>query len=180
MGTRLSQRRAWRLGRATSSQVAMAQPMAQIQITPLLDVMLVLLVFGAACAVMRPSGGQTGKAEPLLSEVQELPLAMPELPALTAVPAPTPSHDRLLIGLGLHGRLYWREQPVTPDILQQQLAQVLAERPAQTVLLAAEAQLPYAELMHWLGWLQAQGVVRLSLLSRINVRATPPASPKIP
>ena len=180
MGTRLSRRSAWRHGRGTSSQAAMAQPMAQIQITPLLDVMLVLLVFGAACVVIRAPGRQAGKAEPLVSEVQEMPLAMPELPALTAVPAPAPGHDSPLIGLGLHGRLYWREQPVTPDILQQQLAQVLAERPMQSVLLAADAQLPYVELMHWLGWLQSQGVVQLSLLSRIKAHASPPASPKIP
>lgn len=180
MGTRLSRRSAWRHGRVTSSQAAMVQPMAQIQITPLLDVLLVLLVFGAACAVIRPSGGQAGRAEHLVSDVQKMPLSMPELPAMTAVPVPASGEDRILIGLGLHGRLFWREQPVTPDILQQQLAQVLADRPSQTVLLAAEAQLPYAELMHWLGWLQAQGVVQLSLLSQINANARPPASPKIP
>ncbi len=178
MGAGLSHRTEWRAVSRLSGKLP--APTAQIQITPLLDVLLVLLIFGAAFAGARTSASPTAPTEPMARVMQDLPLTLPALPALSAAQPPDPGDGQVLIGLGLHGRLFWREQPVTAEILQQQLQQALAERPLRRVVLAADAALPYADWAHWLVWLQARGVTQFSLLNLADPRAVAPASPKIP
>ncbi len=145
-------------------------PLPQIQVTPLIDVLLVLLVLG----VLAGSAAQTGKhasAKSLTSTDVLAGLTLPLRSGVDAAPMLTPTDDRLWMGLGLQGRLSWREVPVTHDILTRQLREALTHNRHAEVWLAVDQDVPYADLLPWLEWLQAQQVTRLTLLRR----APPPA-----
>jgi biopolymer transport protein ExbD len=137
----------------------------QIQITPLVDVLLVLLVLG----LLAWAGNRAGSRVVLTSEPAPAPLPGLSLPlrhAADAQRASAADEKALLIGLGLHGHLSWRGTPVTRDILEQQLRQALEHDAQADVWLAADEALPYADLLPWLEWLQARQVSRLTLLTR--------------
>jgi biopolymer transport protein ExbD len=149
----------------------MSQPPAQMQITPLIDVLLVLLVMGVlAWSASQASGHARVKAS--ASSDALLGLTLPLRSGVDAASTLTPTEDRLWIGLGLQGRLSWGEAPVTRDILTRQLREALKHNRHAEVWLAVDQALPYADLLPWLEWLQAQQVTRLTLLHR----AQPPAS----
>jgi len=144
-------------------------PLPQIQITPLIDVLLVLLVLG----VLAGSAAQTGtpaSAKSLSTTDALAGLSLPLRSGVDAAPMLTPADDRLWMGLGLQGRLSWREVPVTRDILARQLREALSHNRHAEVWLAVDQDVPYADLLPWLEWLQTQQVTRLTLLRR----AAPP------
>lgn len=145
-------------------------PSAQIQITPLVDVLLVLLVLGMlAWEASRASGRTTARANAPMELLQGL--SLPLRAGATAQQDVMLDDTSWLVGLGAHGQLSWRGVPVTRDILAQQLRQAREHDPAASVWLAVDEALPYADLMVWLEWLQAQQVSQLTLLSRAQSSA---------
>ncbi|MEY3912720.1 MAG: hypothetical protein RL509_764, partial [Pseudomonadota bacterium] len=95
-----------------------------MQITPLIDVLLVLLVMGVlAWSASQASGHARVKAS--ASSDALLGLTLPLRSGVDAASALAPTEDRLWIGLGLQGRLSWGEAPVTRDILTRQLREAL-------------------------------------------------------
>jgi len=143
----------------------LAQPTMQIQITPLIDVLLVLLVLGLlAWAGHRASGRGTPSEVTPVALMQGLTLPLRgEADASNPV---TLGEDSLWVELAVHGQLSWRGTPVTRDILAQQLRQAREQDPQAEVWLAIDERLTYADVMPWLEWLQSQHVARLTLLSR--------------
>ena len=113
---------------------------------------------------IRLRGMRARAREPALEPVPGL--SLPLRPHTGESPQTRWGERTALIGLGPHGRLNWRGTPVTRDMLEQQLSQVLAQDPQADVWLAADEALPYADLLPWLEWLQAQHVVRVTLLTR--------------
>ena len=149
--------------RRVAARRFVAVPVPQLSVTPLVDVLLVLLVLGLLAWTGATSHDHRAR-EPALEPVPGL--SLPLRPH-TGESAQTRWGERTaLIGLGPHGRLNWRGTPVTRDMLEQQLSQVLAQDPQADVWLAADEALPYADLLPWLEWLQAQHVVRVTLLTR--------------
>jgi biopolymer transport protein ExbD len=142
----------------------------QIHITPLIDVLLVLLVLGGLAWSGSQVAAHTHVRATSSSDVLpglSLPLRSPvEISA--DVPSPP---DRLMIGLGVQGRLSWREVPVTRDILAHQLRTALEQDRLAEVWLAVDQAVPYADVLAWLEWLQAQQVTRLTLLNRSPLSA---------
>jgi biopolymer transport protein ExbD len=151
-------------------------PVAQIQITPLLDVLLVLLVLGllawAASRVSARTSVQQVAPVPLLQG-----LTLPLQGATDASRPIVPSEASALVGVGAQGQLSWRGVPVTRDILTLQLRRARELDPRVEVWLAVDEALPYADLMTWLDWLQLQQVSRLTLLSRSQPPAQSPGKP---
>ena len=80
------------------------QPMSDINVTPLVDVMLVLLVIFIL-------------ATPLMAS--RLALDLPKAAASTT-PAPEPA-AAVRIALDAQGQLYWDEEAIAPDSLAQRL-----------------------------------------------------------
>ena len=151
--------------RTVAARQYVAVPVPQLSVTPLVDVLLVLLVLGLLSWTGATSHDHRARErEPALEPVPGL--SLPLRPH-TGESAQTRWGERTaLIGLGPHGRLNWRGTPVTRGMLEQQLSQVLAQDPQADVWLAADEALPYADLLPWLEWLQAQHVVRVTLLTR--------------
>ena len=140
-----------------------AQP--QIHVTPLVDVLLVLLILGMlAWAGHRVGGHVVPMGEPAPERLTGL--ALPFRNATDAQHQMGGDEQALLIGLGLHGQLSWRGTPVTRDILEQQLRLALDRDAQANVWLAVDEALPYADWLPWLEWLQARQVSRLTLLTR--------------
>ena len=155
-------------------------PQVLIQITPLIDVLLVLLVLG----MLAWSGSQATRhanerAAALARSTPELlqGLSLPLRHGTEVARSVILEEDGVRIGLGLQGRLTWREAPVTRDILTSQLRTALEQNPHAEVWLAVDQAMPYADLLPWLDWLQSQRVQRLTLLSRSQPSAAQTGKP---
>jgi biopolymer transport protein ExbD len=154
--------------------VPVTLPVAQIQITPLIDVLLVLLVLGVLAWTGSHAGRHAGGRTPsqAVSSWDDLHgLTLPLRNGLDADRKITSPDDGIRIGLGLQGRLTWGGAPVTLDILTRQLHEALERRPHTEVWLSVDQALPYADVLPWLAWLQTQQVTHLTLLSRIQPAA---------
>ncbi|PXW95830.1 biopolymer transport protein ExbD/biopolymer transport protein TolR [Sphaerotilus hippei] len=132
------------------------QPMSDINMTPLIDVMLVLLVIFMITA-------------PLMTS--RLKLDLPKAEAAAAGQAPV---DALQIALQADGALYLAEERLEPEAFAQRLAR-LGERPGARpeVHLRADRAVPYGRVAELIGQLQQAGLDRIAFV-------TEPAAAKAP
>jgi len=122
-------------------------PMAEINITPMVDVMLVLLIIFMITA-------------PLL--VAGVPV---ELPSTSAAKVSQPKKP-MIVSLGPDGAIYIREDQVTVDTLVPRL-QALRQAEGDTVVyVRGDKNRPYGEVMEILGRVGQSGYARVSLLSQ--------------
>ena len=129
------------------------QPMSDINVTPLVDVMLVLLVIFIL-------------ATPLMASRLALNLPKTATPgAATAQPAASVS-----IALDAQGKTYWGEEAIDPASLPQRLQQAAQRDPGTEVQLRADTAVPYGRVVQVIGQAQQAG------LSRIGFVADPAAA----
>jgi biopolymer transport protein ExbD len=129
------------------------QPMADINMTPLIDVMLVLLVIFIITA-------------PLM--VSAVKLNLPQAQGTSASNAP----KSIAIAIDASGQLFANEQPVSLEALSSALHAAAQANPATEVQLRADAGVPYGRVVEVMGLAQKEG------LGRIGFVAEP--SPKMP
>jgi biopolymer transport protein ExbD/biopolymer transport protein TolR len=123
-------------------------PISDINMTPLIDVMLVLLVIFMITA-------------PLMTSSLKLDLPQAEGAAPTEQPPAA-----LQLGLKADGVLYWDEQPVDAAAFTQRLAQFQTrggERPE--VMLRADQAVPYGRVAALIGQLQQAGLSRIAFIT---------------
>ena len=126
-----------------------AQPMSEINVTPLVDVMLVLVVIFIITA-------------PLLTSAIKLDLPKTE----AAAPADAPKFVTLAVDRG--GQAFLNDRPVTQDELAAQLTETAARNPDTEVQLRADQAVPYGRVVEVMGAAQKAG------LNRIGFVAEPP------
>jgi biopolymer transport protein ExbD len=97
---------------AFSSNSSGGGPMADINVTPLVDVMLVLLIIFMITA-------------PLMSHKVKV-----ELPQATLEEKPKIEQPPITLAVTANGKIYWNDEPVTRDALDARLA-ILAQRTPQ-------------------------------------------------
>ncbi|MDG0025263.1 biopolymer transporter ExbD [Trinickia sp. Y13] len=144
-----------------------AAPMADINMTPLIDVMLVLLVIFIITA-------------PLFTHAIRL-----DLPKVAAGPAPeTPK--TITLSIDDAGRLYWDGRPITLDAVRADLARAgKAGEPPELHLRASQAT-RYEVIAQVMGAAQQAGIARIGFVTdppRASVApgaAAAPASPLQP
>ncbi|SDD65965.1 ExbD/TolR family protein [Aquimonas voraii] len=102
-------------------------PMAEINVTPLVDVMLVLLIIFMITA-------------PLMShKIQvKLPENRLEVPELAAVPG-----QPITIAIKDTGEMYWNDQPIQRSLLESQLAVEAQKKPQPRVEIRADRTTRY-------------------------------------
>ena len=130
-----------------------APPMSDINMTPLIDVMLVLLVIFIITA-------------PLLASSIRLDLPKADV----AAPGDTPRF--VLLVVDKTGQVFLDDKPVAPAELARRLVLVAGQNPDTEVQLRADEAVPYGRVVEVLGAAQKAG------LSRIGFVAEPkPAAP---
>ena len=135
-----------RLERSPSSQ-----PMSDINMTPLIDVMLVLLVIFIVTA-------------PLMTSSLKL-----ELPrAEGAQPGDAPA--TLALAVDAEGRLYAGDEPVAPEQLAARVREAAARNPATEVHLRADSRVPYGRVAELIGLVQSGGLTRIGFATEKPAR----------
>ena len=134
------------------------QPMSEINMTPLVDVMLVLVVIFIITA-------------PLL--VSSVKLDLPKTDA--AKPADTPKF--VLVAVDKSGQAFLTDRPLDLTQLGSALAQTAAVNPDTEVQLRADAAVPYGRIVQVMGTAQKAGLNRIGFVADTRPVAAPGAKP---
>ena len=120
--------------------------MSQINVTPLVDVMLVLLVIFMVTAPMMQQGVQVNLPK---AETKSL----------------SPKEDTLVVSVDKSGRTFINTGEVQGDQLKDKLNSMLAGRENREVFLKADSSVPYGEVVRVMALIKAAGVERLGMVT---------------
>jgi biopolymer transport protein TolR len=136
------------------------EPMSDINVTPLVDVMLVLLVIFIITA-------------PLMSSRLEL-----ELPkASEPVAASAEPEAFISISVDPQGQVFWDEQPVDAADLKKRLTETAQRNPETELQLRADTAVPYGSVVQLIGLAQSVGLSRIGFVADPATGATTSPAP---
>jgi biopolymer transport protein TolR len=140
-GVEMGRRGKRRMRRANS------KPMSEINVTPFVDVMLVLLIIFMVAA-------------PLLT------VGVPiELPKTAAIPLPSEQEQPLTLAIAADGRLTLQSTLIDRKDLIPRLRAIAAERKNNKIFLRADTAIPYGSVMEVMGALNAGGFRNIGLVT---------------
>lgn len=119
---------------------------SQINVTPLVDVMLVLLVIFMVTA-------------PILQQGVSINLPKVKAAALTG------EESQLVVALTARGKVYLNDTAMAVPDLQAKLGAIVRERPDRQVFFRADANVPYGEVMRVIAAVREAGVQRLGMVT---------------
>ncbi|GAB2182482.1 biopolymer transporter ExbD [Denitratisoma sp. agr-D3] len=122
------------------------QPMAEINMTPLVDVMLVLLIIFIVTA-------------PMMS--QSLKIDLPQVKAQPNDAKP----DVVRLALDAGGKLFWNESPVAEGTLPARLAEVAGHTPPPEVHLSADKETRYQRVAEVMSAAREAGIQKLGFIT---------------
>lgn len=125
--------------------------LAEINITPLVDVMLVLMIISMLAAPMLQKG---------------IPLDLPATETAQDIRDP-----RVVVSLDRDGRLRLNDQPVHIDLLEKRMKTLALGGTGETVFLRADKLIPYGEVLFVMDRIRKAGVTRIAL---VTVPTAPP------
>jgi len=121
-------------------------PLAEINVTPMVDVMLVLLVIFMVTAPLLTVG---------------VPLDLPKSRATTLTEPKKP----VIISLNRDAEVFIGDERVDADQLEPRLAMLAAEDPTRLVYVRSDKTNTYAQLMDTLGLVNQAGFSKVSLIA---------------
>lgn len=122
------------------------RPMAEINVIPLVDVMMVLLVVFIVTA-------------PLLTHAVKL-----ELPQANSRPNATRT-EHFEIAVQRDGQIHWNGEPVTRVELEQRAARLAAAAPDAEIHLKGDTAVPYGEMAGILSLLARHGLAHIGFVT---------------
>ncbi|MBN2798082.1 MAG: ExbD/TolR family protein [Deltaproteobacteria bacterium] len=125
--------------------------MADINVTPLVDVMLVLLIIFMVTA-------------PLLTQGVEI-----DLPDEVAEPLPQEKDEQLILGIDKELNYYIGENKFTAGEMPVKLEAIAKANPDQVVYLRADGEVPYAEVAFLLAAAKRAGMPRIGLVFEMDM-----------
>jgi biopolymer transport protein TolR len=134
------------------------RPMGDINVTPLVDVMLVLVVIfilaapllASSIRLQLPQGGETG--------------------------APQDSAPAVTVALDRDGKLFLNDHPIEPGPLAERFAQAAQSRPDTEVRLRADREVPYGKVVGVMDAARKAGLGRIGFVTDpIDPAGTPAA-----
>lgn len=128
-------------------RTAAPAPMSEINMTPLIDVMLVLLVIFMITAPLMASS---------------LRLDLPE--AAGAHPGDAPAF--LAVAIDAQGRLFLSEEPIEAQALEARLSEAAKARPETEIQLRADRTVPYGRVAELIGRIQTAGLHRIAFVAQ--------------
>ena len=125
---------------------------AEINVVPYIDVMLVLLVIFMATA-------------PLLMQGVEV-----ELPKANSTPVSDSDAEPLIVSIDAEAKLYLNlgasdDQALSIETVRQRVATVLKRNPDKAVMVWGDARVPYGEVVSLMSELQAAGAPSVGLVT---------------
>ena len=124
--------------------------LSEINITPLVDVMLVLLIIFMITAPMLHQGIEVALPK---SEAQSLPNKV---------------EDPVVLSINRDGLIYLRDKPVHPTKLVEVLTPVLRGRKDQMVFLKGDRDVAYGRVVEILDTLRRGGIVQVGMVTERN------------
>jgi len=127
-------------------------PMAEINVVPYIDVMLVLLVIFMITA-------------PLLAQGVKV-----ELPQASSEPLDQDSKEPLVVSVDAAGNFYINvggaeDEPVNQSTIMQRTAAVLRREPETPVMVRGDRDVSYGQVVTVMTWLQAAGAPSVGLMT---------------
>ena len=134
-------------GRRRGRRRGSVRPMSEINVTPFVDVMLVLLIIFMVAA-------------PLLT------VGVPvDLPKTAATALPSDTEEPLTVTMTADGSVQIQTTDVVREELIGKLRAIAAERSSDKVFLRADGAIPYAQVMEVMGALNAGGFSNVGLVT---------------
>ena len=134
-------------GRLERSQES--KPMSDINVTPLVDVMLVLVVIFILAAPMLAASLRV-----------QLPKAQAAAPQTTVAKG-----DALMVEVSPQGEIWIQGAAVDDAAVQQQLQSLGQRNPQAEVQLRADTSVPYGRVVQIMGWSHAAGLTRIGFVT---------------
>jgi biopolymer transport protein TolR len=119
---------------------------AQINVTPLVDVMLVLLVIFMVTAPIIQQGVAV------------------DLPKTRAAPL-NAQEEPLVVGVAQNGTIYLNDNAIPLDELRTKLVAIAQAKPDHQVLLRADRNVPYGDVVRVIAAVKEAGVSRLGMVT---------------
>ena len=127
------------------------RPMAEINVVPYIDVMLVLLVIFMVTAPMLTQGVDV------------------ELPSANAAPIQNDDQDVLIASIDAKGQYYLdvggKQEPIALSQIQDRVRKVLNQSPGMSVLVRSDKRVSYGDVIGLMVTLQAAGVPNVGLVT---------------
>lgn len=120
--------------------------LSEINVTPLVDVMLVLLVVFIVTA-------------PLLTN--SIPINLPKTESV----APVEQKDPLVVSIDGQGKLFINKDEIQPDLLETNLKAVREKAPDVRVQLQADDGVNYGEVARAMASIERAGITKLSVIT---------------
>jgi len=120
--------------------------MSDINVTPFVDVMLVLLIIFMVTAPMMVQGVNVS------------------LPETTAQPLPSET-EHLIVTIDAKGQVHISNYPVAMDSLRHKLSKILEGRSDREVYLRADKNIPYGNVVKVMAEIKAAGVEKLGMVT---------------
>ena len=137
-----------------------ATPMSEINVTPMVDVMLVLLIIFMVAAPLMTTG---------------VPVQLPKTTAAKVAQSQKP----LEVSIDKDGNPFIAKDGFTPETILPRLKQLRAENPDQVVLVRGDRDVPYGKIMQVMGLVGQAGFTKVSLIAQSpgGPAAAAPAAP---
>ena len=123
------------------------EPMAQINVTPFVDVVLVLLIIFMITA-------------PMLHQGIEVALPQADADAMNLK-----VDDPIVLSINRDGIVYIQEEPVHPTQLVERLQPLVEARGGETVFLKGDRDLPYGKVVEVLDVLHRGGIEQIGMVT---------------
>jgi biopolymer transport protein TolR len=123
---------------------------SQINVTPLVDVMLVLLIIFMVTAPIIQQGVQVS------------------LPKIKAAALPG-KEEQFIVSITRDKQLYLNDTRMTAADLTQKLVAIARERPDREVFIRADEQVPYGEVIRTMAAVKAAGIENVGMVTEMPV-----------
>src|SRR4051794_26542298 len=124
------------------------RPMSEINVTPMVDVMLVLLIVFMVAAPLLTVG---------------VPVDLPQ----TQAPAINEQKEPLVITLNHEGKLYLQNTDIADDALVPRLKAITNNNPNATIYVRGDKAIQYGRVMEVMGMIGSAGFTKVSLIAEM-------------
>ena len=130
------------------------RPVSDINVTPMVDVMLVLLIIFMVTAPLLTAGVQV------------------DLPKTDATPIKGDDHP-LSVSIDAHGDIWIQETMVTLEDLGPKLQAITAQKPETRIFIRGDKGIDYGRVMEVMGYLGASGFTKVALVTEMKSGGEP-------